>query len=155
MSVLSKDQLKNLAEEILEDFQLGELVSHDWLKHRIGILRPVFKGFETEFDFWLAIEKYGFDYMGAVDELRSLLLNTYKYYFKNIRGDGYVLLHPNEQTDYAKNKFKEDLRKVINNTQSIMTNINHKSMDAIKLKENADAVAKFSQIKNMLKSVKI
>jgi len=155
MPILSKEEVNSIAEDIMESFQLGELISHEWLKQRLDIQRPVLSDFDNEYDLWAAIDKYGFDYMGAIDDIRALLLTTYKYYFKNIRGDGYVLLHPNEQTDFAKNKFKEDLRRVINNTHNIMTNVNHRAMDAIKLRENADAVAKFSQIKNMLKSVKI
>lgn len=84
-----------LIEKILSDFAPGELISHQWLRNKLGIKE--FKG--EQFEDYASIEalveavkRSDLEYMALVETLRSRLLENYKGYLKNVSGEGYTIL---------------------------------------------------------------
>ena len=137
---------------IAEKFKVGELIPHQYIKYEFKIETPKFSDYKTEIEYIKAFELLNFEYMSIIDKLRNDLLEFHSLYLKNIRGDGYVLLPPKEQTDYAKEKTNNDIKRALENGVKILSYIKHNHLDEIELRKNADALAKLSFMKNMIKS---
>ena len=69
--------------------------------------------FDSVKDFVEGIKIQQFAYMSFIDAIRWQLLENEKMYLRNVRGDGYITLNPNDQTKYGYEKFLKDVRKAI------------------------------------------
>jgi hypothetical protein len=88
--------------------------------------------------------------MALVDKLRWEILDRYKVFFKNVRGDGYTLLPPFDQVEYAYKKAIRDIKKTISQSSLILENVNIGNEDNdLKNKRTANKI-KLSLFKQML-----
>lgn len=142
----------SLLSEISAKFGDGNLIKHEWLKEKFGLKKLSLKDFETVDDFLKAIEIQQFSYMSLVDKLRWELLKEYKMYIRNIRGDGYEILRPEDQTQYGYDSFVDDIKKAIRVAGLIMNNV--QSVDLAQQAKDNDLRARFGVMKQMLGSIK-
>lgn len=149
---VGSDGWMSLMEEIYTKFGDGSLIAHEWLKYKFGLKKLSFKDYETIDDFLKAIEIQQFAYMSLVDKLRWQMLEEYKAYIKNQRGDGYIILRPEDQTQYGYNSFIDDVKKAIRVAGMIMNNVSPVNMEQ-QSKDN-DLRAKFGMMKQMLNSIR-
>ena len=98
---IGSDGWNSLLSEIAANFADGSLIKHEWLKDKFGLKKLLFDDYESVEDFIKALETQQFCYMNLVDRLRWQLLEDFKMFIKNIRGDGYIILQPKEQVQYA------------------------------------------------------
>ena len=87
--------------EISENYSDGSLISHEWLKDKFGLKQIELSDFEDTNDFLDALQTQQFAYMTLVDTLRWQLLEVEQMFIRNIRGSGYVVIQPSDQTEYA------------------------------------------------------
>lgn len=84
----------------------GCLLKHDELKGWLCLKEPVSV---PEY------KKYALEYMYSLDKLRQELLYEHDMYLKNIHGEGYQVMIPDEQVDIAPDihtkKARRELRK--------------------------------------------
>lgn len=139
--------------EITENFNPGELISHEWLKSRFRFEKLQISDFEATEDFISALQDLQFAYMSAVDALRWQLLEERNAYLKNIRGDGYTLLPAKEQVKFGYDEFLKTVKSAIKQADLIMNNVQPVSLEQ-QSKDN-DLRARCSMLKQMLLSVKM
>ena len=135
---VGSDGWLGLLAEIADKFGDGSLIKHEWLKEKFGLKELALEDYETVSDFLKAIEIQQFAYMSLVDKLRWELLSEYKMYIRNIRGEGYEILRPEDQTQYGYDSFIDDVKKV----------------DLTQQAKDNDLRAKFGIMKQMLSSIK-
>ena len=73
-------------------------------------------------------------------------------YLRNVRGDGYIILNPKDQTKYGYEKFVKDVKKAIEEAGLIMNNV--KPVDMEQQSKDNDMRAKFSIMQTMLSTIK-
>ena len=73
-------------------------------------------------------------------------------FIKNQRGEGYIILRPEDQTQYGYDSFVDDIKKAIRVANLIMNNVQPVDM-AQQAKDN-DLRAKFGVMRQMLGSIK-
>ena len=142
----------SLIGEIASNFGDGKLIAHEWLKEKFGLKKLELEDFENVSDFLKAIEIQQFSYMSLVDKLRWDLLKEYKMYIRNVRGEGYEILRPEDQTQYGYDSFIDDVKKAIRIAGLIMNNV--QPVDLTQQSKDNDLRAKFGIMKQMLSSIK-
>lgn len=149
---VGSDGWLELLSEIADRFGDGSLIKHEWLKEKFGLKELVLKDYETVSDFLKAIEIQQFAYMTLIDKLRWELLKEYKMYIRNVRGEGYEILRPQDQTQYGYDSFIDDVKKAIRIAGLIMNNV--QKVDLTQQAKDNDLRAKFGIMKQMLSSIK-
>lgn len=142
----------SLLDEIQNKFNPGDLIPHEWLKHKFTLEKLRYEDFEGTDDFVQAIQMQQFAYMTLIDSLRWQLLEERSAYLKNIRGDGYTVLPPPEQTKYGYDEFMKTVKSAIKQADLIMNNVLSVPIEQ-QAKDN-DLRARCSMLKQMLLSVK-
>ena len=90
--------------------------------------------------------------MSFVDAIRTELIKNWSIWLKNERGIGYVIVNPNDQVSFGYDRFADGLKKLIKETNLIMTNVQGVSREQ-QAKDN-DLRAKYASMKAMLESIK-
>lgn len=152
MIEVGSDGWMSLLGEIAVQYGDGKLIKHEWLKDKFGLKVLRLGDFETVDDFLKSIDLQQFAYMSLVDKLRWNLLEEYKMYIKNQRGEGYIILRPEEQTQYGYDSFVDDVKKAIRVAGLIMNNV--QKIDVAQQAKDNDLRAKFGVMKQMLGSIK-
>ena len=142
----------SLLDDIATNYSDGKLISHEWLNEKFGLKRLIIEDFETTEDFIKGLQMQQFSYMTLVDTLRFQLLESEKMYIKNVRGDGYTILNPKDQTQYGYDYLLKTVRQAIKEASLIMTNVRAVPIEQ-QYKDN-DLRAKYSILKQMLSSIK-
>ena len=149
---VGSDGWLGLLSEIADKFGDGSLIKHEWLKDKFGLKELSLEDYETISAFLKAIEIQQFAYMSLVDKLRWELLSEYKMFIRNIRGEGYEILRPEDQTQYGYDSFIDDVKKAIRVAGLIMNNV--QKVDLTQQAKDNDLRAKFGIMKQMLSSIK-
>jgi len=151
MAKIGEQEWEKLMENLSVKFNYGEIITHQYLKKVFFLADPDFEEFETQEEFVEAINLVQFEYMSLVDKLRWDMLKKYKLYLRNIRGDGYTFLLPEEQTDFAQKQTMESVKKEMKRGILILKNIKFNSLSQEDKRKNADELAKFGQLQQLLK----
>ena len=128
--------------------QQEELQSHPGWKHALDMIvmrvenqgRGVFFS-HVEMKEWMDLEepktireaeKLNFKYMNNIDNLRKELLVDHQMWLENKRGDGYTILHPDDQVSIPIDKTLTQVRKEIRKAKSILDHVDNTllSLDA-------------------------
>lgn len=141
-----------LLSEIANNYSDGTLIPHEWLKEKLGLKELSIEDFDSVADFVEGIKIQQFAYMSFVDAIRWQLLDNEKIYLRNIRGDGYVILNPKDQTKYGYDKFIKDVRKAMDEAGLIMNNV--KPVPLEQQSKDNDMRAKFSIMQTMLSTIR-
>lgn len=152
MIEVGSDAWSVLLSEIVANYGDGKLIQHGWLREKFGLKTLLLKDFDTVDDFLKAIEIQQFAYMTLVDKMRWQMLEEHKAYIKNQRGEGYIILRPEDQTQYGYDSFVADIKKAIRIAGLIMNNV--QTVDMAQQAKDNDLRAKFGVMKQMLSSIK-
>jgi len=135
---------KNAVEVAAREFTPGAVISMQWLHESFKITKPMDGTFD---DF----QKYQFKFLEAIDGFKNELLENHRMAIVNIRGEGYRVLQPKEQTEYAESKFKRDIKKCAFKAVSILTHTKFDALDDSERKANADAKCRIAAMYAMSK----
>ena len=138
--------------EISENYSDGSLIFHEWLKKKFGLNQIELSDFEDTNDFLDALQTQQFAYMTLVDTLRWQLLEVEQMFIRNIRGSGYVVIQPSDQTEYAYNEFLKTVKQAIKEADLIMNNV--RKVTSIQQSKDNDIRAKCSILKQMINSIR-
>lgn len=139
---------KNAVAKAAESFQHGDLISFDWLHEHFGIQKPV-TGLFNDF------QEYQFEFLSAIDGFKNELLESHKMALANVRGEGYRVVMPKDQTEFAEKKFIIDIHKSVKRAASILNNIKFDALDDNERKQNADAKSRIAAIYSMTPKKKL
>lgn len=137
---------------IAEQYGDGRLISHEWLKEQFGLKELQLDDYESLEEFLIARDNQQFAYMSIVDAVRWELLEQEKMYIINVRGDGYRVICPEDQTTYGYDQFIYDIKKAIREASAIMSSV--LPVDQTQQRMDNDLRAKFGLMKQMLENIK-
>ena len=150
---IGSDGWNSLLSEIAANYADGSLIKHEWLKEKFGLKKIILGDYESVEDFIKAIDTQQFCYMSLVDRLRWQLLSDYKMFIKNIRGDGYTIIQPKEQVQYAYDCLTADIKKALKEATAIMGNV-RKYSDFEQQAKDSDIRAKIGMMKQMFQGIR-
>lgn len=142
----------SLLSEIAANYANGELISHVWLKKKFGLAELKLEQFDSVGDFIEGLQLQQFSYMSLIDTLRWKLLESERLYIRNVRGDGYVIVKPSQQTSFGFSEFLKDIKKAMRETDLIINNVREVSPEQ-QSKDN-DIRARYGIMKQMLSEIK-
>ena len=137
---------------IADEYGDGKLIRHDWLREQFGFKELHLQDYESVSEFLKARDIQQWAYADAVETLRWELLKTHKMFFRNVFAEGYEILHPEDQTQYAYDEFLKDIKKAIRVANLVMSNV--QPVDLTQQAKDNDLRAKFGIMRQMLASVK-
>lgn len=141
-----------LLSEIANNYSDGTLIPHEWLKEKLGLKELSIEEFDSVADFVEGLKIQQFAYMSFVDDIRWQLLENEKMCLRNVRGDGYIILNPRDQTKYGYEKFLKDVKKATKEAGLIMNNV--KPVSSEQQSKDNDMRAKFSIMQTMLSTIR-
>lgn len=138
--------------ELAVRFGDGRLISHEWLKEQFGLKELNLEEFASLEEFLKARDNQQFAYMTIVDAVRWELLEQEKMYIASVRGDGYKVIHPADQTRFGYEQFMNDIKKAVKEAGAIMNSV--LPVDVRRQAEDNDLRAKFGMMKQLLENIK-
>lgn len=141
-----------LLAEIASNYSDGALIPHQWLKDKLGLKKLDLNDFESPEEFIKGHEVQQFAYMSFIDNIRWQLLEKENIYLRNIRGDGYVILNPKDQTKFGYDRFINEMKKLTKECDMIMNRV--KNVPEEQRSKDNDMRAKFSIMRTMLSTIK-
>jgi len=133
-------EFQQAAIEAQDEFDYGRIIPHQWLYDHFKLPQPKHGTFRE-------IEKWHFDFMAAMDGFREMMLIEFQKSLRNVRGKGWLVVEPKDQTSVAMGDFKTAFSRHVKKAFAAITNIAAKFLDTQKQKENSDAIGKLGAIK--------
>lgn len=130
-------------------YKYGDTIPLDWL-HKASEIKFPETGTKQEF------EKKSLEFLAFIERFKELMLTEHKIALKNIRGEGYMLIHPRNQTPEAMKNLKKTIRRGFRKTEDMLTNIQRSMLSLQEKQENLEAISRvaaivaFSKKKNLL-----
>lgn len=145
METLQKDKkYMEVAKTISSDYNYGEIVHHSTLRLMLDLIPPEY-GKRSDFD------KYNFALLDEVENLKNELLVEYQILLQAVPATGYMLVHPNSQTNVAMDKLKKTVIKSLRKAKDELTHINTSMLSHDQQKANIEARAKLAALSSMSK----
>lgn len=96
-------------------------------------------------------EKLKLQFLGQFVEFEDALLTEHQVALANVRGVGYRIVPPAEQTAWAERQGIAEVRKAVRKLSDRLTNVDFVALGAEERKANADALARLGMLGGMLK----
>lgn len=128
------------AQDVLANYSYGDVIPMAWL-HENFDCHPPETGSMRDF------QKYHLQFFSLFEQFRAELLENHSMALVNVRGEGYRILPPKDQTSYALERLKNRMMAEGRKTKNILVNIRHDLLTNDQRKENSDALAKLAAIK--------
>lgn len=129
-----------------ERFAPGDTVSFDWLYDHFLIKRP---GGST---LLADAQKAELQFLSQFKQFEDALLTEHQIALTNVRGVGYRLVPPAEQTRWAEDSGVTEVKKAIRKLGDRLTNVDLVQLTNEQRKENADALARMAMLSGLIKS---
>lgn len=112
-----------VVEVLVQSFTYGDLIPNEWLSDIFNLKLPTY-GSKKQFDM------YAFEFMGILEGVKKFLLEEHKMYLKNVRGRGYLIVLPKQQSDIAIDTLRRSIsteltkafKAIINVNEALLTN---------------------------------
>ncbi len=123
----------------------GDVVPHDELQTALSLDKPTGKITVDEYEAWRL------SLLSQIDALATFLLEEKNMCLKSVPGQGYMILEPAKQTQYAMEagikRVKSELRKMARR----LTFIDRSALTHEAARENADAMARMAFLRQQTK----
>jgi hypothetical protein len=135
---------KQVTQDILQGYQYGDFVEHEWLFEQLKIERPKV-GTQEQF------QKVQFQFLNDVESIKEELLTEHQIYLDNSRGKGYRVVNPNDQSDVAWGKLRKGFRKLFMAAEKALVNVNHNMLSDDARRSNSNKLANLSSLRLLTK----
>ena len=126
----------------------GDHLNHSDIDNWMGEDKPEFEG--NIDDFVKELESYQLKKLGTFERFRDYLLVEKQMYLQSVRGSGYRVVQPSEQTDVAlKNGFRQ-ISKGLRQAQRGVDNVNRQLLTTSERERNISVSARLSGLKSMI-----
>ena len=105
------------AKDAHKKFNYGDIITKEWLLIAFMMEEPK-SGSKSDFD------KYSFELMQNMSEFKDLMLFDYKKALANVRGIGYRIVTPKQQTKHAMDNLKAGVGREILKAVDLLTYVN-------------------------------
>lgn len=136
---------KQAVQDFIDEFQYGDMVSHDWLEEHFGM--PAIHDSKR-----LTADQFRerqFEWLANVEAFKSELLKEHQICLQSVRGQGYRWVPPHEQTEVALTEFQRGAKKIFSAAGSKLRNLRVLELTDEERRENIDAVARLSALSGM------
>lgn len=128
-------------------WKVGDLIRRDDLLELMELCEPVDRVTVESYKTWqLAV-------LSSIEALRDHLLRSCNMCLATVYGQGYRILPPREQTDYAMREGMKELRRDLSKMASRLTHLDRSALTAEQAKQNTDAMARTAAIADALRPV--
>ena len=132
---------KQAADDASATFTYGDVIPLEWLYDAFGLE----EGQTVE-----EYKNFQFKFMSNIISFIDEMLDTHKMKLKNIRGEGYRIVHPTEQTQVVAKDFNREVLKATKRAKSGLTNLRTDLLTTNRQRqEHTDAMARLSQFDAM------
>ena len=142
---------KNAIEIILTRFDdegYGIMFSDNEINEMLEITKPGYGSFD---DF----QNFQLERLSQLESLKVELLESSNLCLHNSRGNGYLLMHPNDQVSKVAEAFRKQAKKKINRMVSVLTNVDNESLSIEAKQRQLDMLGKAAWIKAAMNKRKI
>lgn len=136
---------RQAVQDFLSEFKYGDLVPHDWLEDHFGMLTIE----DSERLTAAAFKARQFAWLASIEGFKAELLTVHQVCLESVRGEGFRWVPPGEQTGVATRDFERDARKTFRAVGQRLKNVRLSELSDAQRGENADAIAKVSQLRGM------
>lgn len=120
-------------------FDYGQLINKDWLMKQFAIKEPK-TGTAKDF------QNIAFEFMQNFDKFRTHLLVEHKKCLRSVRGQGYEVIHPTSQTDFAMVSLRKDVKTSIEKAIDILSYVNEDLLSLEQIKHRDEQTGKIAAL---------
>lgn len=144
------------AESIIrKNYSLGTILSHQELLAMFGMTHPMQEGngaYRSNLrGYTQDLERFQLTFMSNMEGLRKCLLTRHKLCLENIRGEGYRLVPPREQTSLGLHTLSKEVRRSLTKAKDTISNVNLDALDLDEQREHSDGLARFAFISSIIR----
>jgi hypothetical protein len=140
-----QNRWEEVAEGIHSIFDYGEVITLKWLYKAFGIEMP------TPMTPKHVSDKRQWDFFSMFENCRNALRENYSMHLHNIRGEGYLIVEPQNQTSVAEKNGKEKIGKEIDRCKSIIEHVNYGRLNEDQKRENRDALCRVTKLQGFFR----
>lgn len=140
MADLYPDYKQAIKDVIEEGFYPGKLITHEWLEVHLKLDK--------------SDSNYAFSKLSKVEAFKKELLEDYKIHLQSVRGKGYRVVPPEEQTENAMDITLSGVQKSLRKGMNHLRNVDTKRLNDFKKKENTDAMTRVAAMSSMFRREK-
>lgn len=140
---------KEAAKQVAESYTFGDVIPHAEIDRLLGINvpdGPISASKHRE----LSLAK-----LSRFDGLREMLLENSNMLLTSVRGEGYRICQPAEQTSYAMNEVQKRITKNLRKAAKALVNVEVSMLTQADIQKNIDARGRLSMIANMTQRSKM
>ena len=131
---------RQAVQECVGAFDFGDLISKEWLQDALELPRPAY-GTPEEMDAW------SWSFLESVESFKDELLTEHKMALQNVRGKGYLIVMPAQQTAMALQDANRGMSKVMRKAEKVLSHVRFDQLNDSQIRENTDARSKIAALR--------
>lgn len=131
--------IEEVAQQAADIFKYGDMIPHSWILNAFRLEIPE-EGTREMF------RKAQFEVLSYTEGFKEDLLERHKMYLKNVRGEGYLVIKPAEQTDTAMEALRDGVRTNIRKAMNALTNVNEALLTIEEMRYRDEATGKIAAL---------
>jgi hypothetical protein len=141
---------RNAAAELFASgrYTYGDVIPHEVLRLALRLPEPHGKLTLSELESWRL------SLVAQIDALSDWLLEEKNMCLRSLPGQGYQIIPPAEQTEYAVNQGRKKIRSELRKMGRRLSFVDHASLTQDERRKNADALARLSFMENQFSKAK-
>lgn len=140
---------RNAAAELFTGrYSYGDVIPHDELQAALRLSKPTGLLKPEEYERWRL------DLLSQLDALSDWLLEERNMCLRSIQGQGYQIVPPSEQTDYAVKQGRKRIRAELRKMGRRLSFIDTAALTVEERRQNADALARLSFMEQQFSKAK-
>jgi hypothetical protein len=138
-----------LVERVVNEFEIGQLIPHEWLRQMFQINELNMSEYPDSKAFIMAVQQQQFEFLSIFESLRRDILRNHSFLLVNIRGQGYRIIHPKDQTQYAYDQLVKDVAKSFKEAGDIMSHVRGNLIDETQKSHDRALFSKMGTFKQL------
>lgn len=124
------------------DFKPGVIIPMSWFFEHFRVKPPESRETVGEF------QEEQFRFLGEMDRFQKALAEELDLVLQNVRGEGYRVVPPAEQTEWAMDRVHRDFTKTLGKAHMRLTHLRLSDLTDEQRRQNADAQAKLAAFRS-------
>jgi hypothetical protein len=125
------------ANEAVKSYHYGDVIPKKWLLKKFNIEIPEV-GTKVDYD------ECAYEYLCNIEAFKEVMLKEHKMYLHSVRGKGYLIVNPAQQTDYAMTRLISNVRAEMTKAVDTLNHINQDLLSFEDIKKRDDAQGKIA-----------